>query len=346
MKLPYILTLMLLLIALQGCKSGKTPNSSTADAVEQLKQIKLAGTTSIKVFYEQLPSASGAAYTSSGLYVLGDDSPYLFQLNDSFQVIKKHVLFADSSGIDRGRLPKSTKPDLESMAQFKYGRDEMLLLAGSGAAPTRSSAYLINLSEDMAVTQLDFTRFYTFLKRVLKLETNGQLNLEGMAMDEVYTYLLQRPLGISGNTLIRFDTNAFKRFLMFDGDIPAAALYHFDLPKLGQTQAGFSGAYTLGDKLFFTASVEDSPSAVEDGEVLGSYLGMIDLKALPYATNSAAPLAVPMLKLSNPDGSGYVGKAESLVVLPEQEQGKYKVIILSDDDQGHSELLQVQLVVE
>ncbi|RIJ43093.1 DUF6929 family protein [Pontibacter oryzae] len=346
MKLPYILYLMLLLAALQACKSGKTPNRAASDAAERLQQIKLTGTTTAKMFYEQLPSASGAEYTSSGLYVLGDDSPYLFQLNESFQVVKKYVLSVDSSGINGGRLPKASKPDLESMAYFKYGRDEMLLLAGSGASTARNRAYLINLSENMAVTPLDLSRLYTFLKRVLKLETNGQLNLEGMAMDGVYTYLLQRPLGINGNTLIRFDTNAFKRFLMYDGDLPAAALYHFDLPKLGQKQAGFSGAYTVGDKLFFTASVEDSPSAVEDGEVLGSYIGMIDLNALPYATNPAKPLAVPTLALNNPNGTGYVGKAESLVVFEGQEPGKYKVIVLSDDDQGHSELLQVQLVIE
>ncbi|ARS37876.1 hypothetical protein CA264_14250 [Pontibacter actiniarum] len=305
--------------------------------------MNLTATTRAKRLFEEIPSASGVAHVQNAFYVVGDDSPFLYQLNEEYQLVQRHALF-DSSGVVNGRIPKAAKPDLESMTHFSYGRDELLLLLGSGASEARNKAYLVNLTDDMAVQELDLSRFYTFVKRVLRIENEGVLNIEGLAMDDVYTYLLQRPAGAGSNILIRMDTDDFKQFVLSKGDIPAAAVYYFKLPVLGQSPAGFSGAYTLDDKLFFTASVEDTPNAIDDGEVLGSFIGVIDLNALPYATDELNPLEVPATKLQNPDGSAYIGKAESLVV-NRLEEGQYRVVVLSDDDAGHSELLEVQLGV-
>ncbi|GAB3822486.1 hypothetical protein GCM10028895_27100 [Pontibacter rugosus] len=310
-----------------------------------MKQLELTATTQRKYFYQSIPSASGLEYVQNFFYIVGDDSPFLYKLNEQFKLEQTYALF-DTADFATGRIPKAIKPDLESMAHFTYGRDEMLLLLGSGATDARNKGFLVNLSEGNAVRELNLSRFYTFLKRVLKLETEGQLNLEGLAIDNTYTYLMQRPLGPGANVLIRFDSNDFKHFLMNDGAIPAAAVYHFELPSAEQHRASFSGAYTLGDKLFFTASIEDAPNAIEDGEVLGSFIGVIDLKALPYATDALKPLTVPAVVIRNSDNSPYIGKAESLVVMQGEEQGFFKVIVVSDDDLGHSELLELQLQVK
>lgn len=346
MKHSYLLYFLTPLLLLQACKpEPPQASASSSEAVEKMQVLKLTARTTREVFYEQLPSASGLEYVQGTFYVLGDDSPYLFQLNEKYELVNRTPLF-DTTGVVNGRIPKAVKPDLESMAAFTYGRDDMLLLLGSGASKARNKGYLINLSEEMEVQELNMSRFYTFLKQVLRLESEGQLNLEGLATDQVYTYLLQRPLGAGGNTLLRFNTDAFKDFILGRAEMPAVAVYHFKLPQIGQLPSGFSGAFAMGGKLFFTASVEETPNAIEDGEVLGSFLGMIDLRALAYASDAVNPLQVPVVQLQHEDGTAYRGKAESLVVIAGKEPQKYKVVIVSDDDKGHSGLLEVELELE
>ncbi|WP_276498897.1 DUF6929 family protein [Pontibacter litorisediminis] len=345
MKHRYLLYFLMPLLLLQACKSEPPQTSVTTNqAAAHMKELKLIATTSRQVFYEQLPSASGLEYVEGVFYVLGDDSPFLYQLDKDYKLVGRYPLF-DTTGVINGRIPKDVKPDLESMGTFTYGRDAMLLLMGSGASKARNKGYLVNLTDDMQVQELDLSRFYTFLKQVLRLEQDGQLNLEGLAMDNTYAYLLQRPAGGGPNTLLRFDADGFKNFILGKADIPPVALYHFKLPEMRQLVAGFSGAYAVDGKLFFTASVEETHNAIEDGEVHGSYVGLIDLRALPYAFDPATPLQVPVAQLTNEDGTGYVGKAESLVVLKGEGQ-QFKVVVVSDDDKGHSELLEVQLQLE
>ncbi|MDX5436276.1 MAG: hypothetical protein LPK03_03740 [Pontibacter sp.] len=341
----HLYLLLFALFLLPACRSDKPATSVTSSsAVDQMQTLELKAETKRILFFQSIPSASGLVRVQDAFYIVGDDSPFLFQLNDSFALAQQHPIF-DITGVVDGRIPKAVKPDLEAMTHFSYGRDELLLLLGSGASAARNKGYLVNLTDRMKVQELNMSRFYTFLKKVLRLESEGMLNLEGLAMDNVYTYLLQRPLGTGANVLLRFDTSAFKDFVLGYGGVPAVAVYHFELPQLGQRRASFSGAYSFQGKLFFTASVEDTPNAIDDGEVLGSFIGLIDLRTLPYATDAVNPLSVPAVGLRKPDGSLYTGKAESLVVM-EGEEEAYRVIIVSDDDKGHSELLEVQLEVK
>ncbi|MBC5993744.1 DUF6929 family protein [Pontibacter cellulosilyticus] len=311
-----------------------------------MKSLSLKATMVGNQPLQEIPSASGIEFVEGAYYVIGDDSPYLYQLDEQFKLINKYSLFESGKLGESGRLPKAEKPDLESIAGFTYGRDNMLLIFGSGASEARNKGYLVNLSEKGTVKELDLSRFYTFLKRTLKIETEGLLNIEALAMDNIYTYLLQRPLGSGVNVLFRFDSDDFKDFLLRNGPIPAVAVYHFTLPGIGQNSAGFSGAYALGDKLFITASVEDTPNAIDDGEVLGSLLGVIDLNALPYATNSANPLAVPAVQVAAENGAAFKGKVESLVVKKTEVKNRYHMIIVTDDDRGGSKLLEVELKLD
>lgn len=345
MRQLYYLYFMLALLLLQSCKTEPPAQSATRhEAPDQMMQLHLKATTTRQVFYQNIPSASALEHVQGSFYVLGDDSPYLYRLNGKYELVQRYALF-DTTGFENGRIPKDKKPDLESMTLFTYGRDNMLLLLGSGATSAREKGYLVNLTDRMQVQELNLSSFYTFLRQVLQLQQEGELNLEGLAMDKVYTYLLQRPAGTGVNVLLRFDTDAFKDFILGHRPMPAVALYYFTLPQLAGLPSGFSGAYALEGRLFFTASVEDTPNAIDDGQVHGSFVGLLDLRALPAASDAANPLQVLVVQLLGEDGTAYVGKAESLVVLPGEEK-MYKVIVVSDDDKGHSELLELALEVE
>ena len=338
--LYFLLTPLLLL----SCKSEPPASSrSTAQLTELPEPVQLSATTTRQVFYQDLPSASGLEYAQGSFFVLGDDSPFLYRLNEKYELTQRYPIF-DTTSIKGGRIPKDIKPDLESMALFTFGRDELLLLLGSGSAKNREVGYLVNLTKKIEVKELDLARFYTFLRQVLRLEPTEQLNLEGLAIDKAYTYLLQRTLSKGQNVLFRFEADAFEDFILGRGGIPAVAVYYFTLPQIGELHAGFSGAFALDGELFFTASVEETPNAIDDGTVHGSFLGRIDLRTLPHASDEANPLTVPVVQLTNEDGSPYMGKAESVVV-QKGEEGKYKAVVVSDDDKGHSELLELELTI-
>lgn len=329
-----------------SCKSTE-PVRITAEppALIRMGSMKLEATIVNRQSFRYIPSASGMEYVQGSYYVLGDDSPFLYQLDGKYELVKKYPLF-DTTSFKTGRIPKSDKPDLESMAHFTYGRDQMLLLLGSGSSKTRNKGYLVNLSDLKDVRVVDFSRFYTFLKRILQIEQEGELNIEGLAMNNAYAFLLHRSLATGINVLFRFNADDFKDFLIRGKGLPPAAVYYFKLPVVGENFAGFSGAYILDDKLFITASVEDTPNAINDGEVLGSFIGAIDLMALPYASDEKEPLQVPSVQLMNIDGSIFKGKAESLVVTKAIGEKKYKAVVVTDDDKGGSELLEVELKVE
>lgn len=347
MMYRYLFCLAAMALALTSCKSNEPAITSTeAPALIHMKNINLEAAMTGSRPLEGIPSASGIELVQGSYYVIGDDSPFLYQLDEQFKVVKKYTLFEAGKLENGGRIPKSVKPDLESMTSFVYGRDDMILLFGSGASPARNKGFLVNLTEEAKVQEVDLSRFYTFLKKILKIETEGQLNIEALAMDKAYTYLLQRPLGSGVNILFRFDSDDFKDYLLRNGELPAAAVYHFTLPGIGQNKAGFSGAYALEDKLFITASVEDTPNAIDDGEVLGSLIGVIELNALPYATNPDNPLAVPTTQLQGKNGEAFKGKVESLVVTRGEKKDAYKMVLVTDDDKGGSELLEVEVKID
>ncbi|MFD2067223.1 DUF6929 family protein [Pontibacter silvestris] len=299
-----------------------------------------------KIFFENLPSASGLESTfPDSYYVLGDDSPFLYRLDSSYTLAEQYPLFS-TENFTGGRIPKALKPDLECMAQFKYRGENYLFMLGSGSTEARYKGFAVNLDRQYEVTELELNTLYAFLKQVTSRNKNEQLNLEGLAMDNKHVYLLQRSLSSVGNVLFRFETDSFISYLMESQALPAASVFYFSLPQLDQYTSGFSGAYVFHNYLFFTASVEGTTNVVDDGEMLGSYLGYIELEDFDLATSPDKPLNATAFPLKYKDGTSYKGKAESLVIDYVDKQWNYKAVVVSDDDLGHSELLEVLVKVK
>ncbi|MBK8681072.1 MAG: hypothetical protein IPN31_04040 [Bacteroidetes bacterium] len=104
------------------------------------------------------------------------------------------------------------------------------------------------------------------------------------------------------------------------------------MPKINGIEAGFSGATALkGEpKIIFTASVENTNNAYDDGEILGSVIGVIDI------SNNTISDAIIYCQIPNTDINL---KVESVTVEEEIAKGKIKVILITDDDQGNSTIL-------
>lgn len=326
------------------------------------------------IFYDDIPSASGIEMAGDFYYVIGDDSPYLYKLDRSFKLVERIVL-TDTATFKSGRVAKGEKLDLEGITSFNLDNKFFLLMLGSGSGPMRNSGYLAEIpsstSGQVSAFKFKLDPIYQHLQSDKEIVEEGLLNIEGVAVGDDRLYLLQRGIGNGKNVLLSYDLKAFYSYISYTApvneaspssgnnqdasgavnnsslkrtppELPVPEKYYFNLPLLGKLQAGFSGAYFFDNKLFFTASLEDTQDAVNDGEVFGSYIGYIPLEAL--TASSPAVIDVPAAVITRPDGATYPGKVESLVVLDRGAGGKrYKVIVVSDDDKGNSELLEIQV---
>ncbi|MEO6346858.1 MAG: hypothetical protein ABIO60_03020 [Aquaticitalea sp.] len=72
-----------------------------------------------------IPSASGIEQIGNELYVIGDNSPWLYQLNELFEVIDKHLLLEN---VKDNSPPKALKPDFEAMKNVKIDEEMELLI--------------------------------------------------------------------------------------------------------------------------------------------------------------------------------------------------------------------------
>ncbi|RZL09769.1 MAG: hypothetical protein EOO62_13755 [Hymenobacter sp.] len=99
-----------------------------------------------EVILPQLPSASGVEIIGPTAYVVSDDAPYLFLLDAATLAPTGQVQLFETSEFGTGRIPKASKPDLESMAAIRGpGGVAGLLLCGSGSRPNREIGYFVGL---------------------------------------------------------------------------------------------------------------------------------------------------------------------------------------------------------
>lgn len=343
LKCLYLICLALLS---QSCRhEGLT--GGTAYYQPQLKMEALIEKT---LFFDTLPSASGLEMLGNHFYVVGDDSPYLYRLDQNFNLVSQEPIF-DTVGFENGRIAKADKPDLEGMTILQYQGKPYLLMMGSGSAPNRRKAFLYNICGDdlcregegvQGARTINLEALYQQLEAEDTLG-GASLNIEGVAAGHGRLYLLQRAIGTGQNVLISYKLAEFIPYLLGEPGVrlPQYELTYFRLPELNFLQAGFSGAYVFDDKLFFTASLEDTNDAIGDGAVLGSYIGYIPFNRL--ARQDTVHLQATLIM--QPDGKPYTGKAESLVVTRREGRGKYRMVVVSDDDQGGSELLELVLTM-
>ncbi|MDO7847520.1 hypothetical protein Q5H92_14215 [Hymenobacter sp. M29] len=274
-----------------------------------------------------LPSASGVEIIGGTAYIIGDDAPLLYQLDAHTLAVTGRVPLFETTAFGTGRLPKADKPDLECMAALIWpdGRPGLLLL-GSGSLPTRTRGWFVptaGASQPPEVVNL--APLYDLLRPQLPAGT--VLNLEAAATTETELLLFQRTVGRADAALLfRLPLAATLAFMASGGAAPAVGRLSFELPEIAGSPAGFSGATFVDGLLFVTASVENTTDAVLDGEVLGSFVGLVNLD-----TQEAA-----FARLAWRDGRAYRGKVEGLAVRRSMGRHHWELLLVTDDDQGGS----------
>ncbi|MDB5271166.1 MAG: hypothetical protein JWP58_4206 [Hymenobacter sp.] len=276
-----------------------------------------------------LPSASGVEIIGPVAYVIGDDSPYLYQLDAATLALTGRIaLFEAAADFASGRIAKPVKPDLECMVALTWpdGRAGLLLL-GSGSRPNRARGWFVPAAGPQLPEAVDLTALYAAL--AAHLPAGVVLNLEAAATTDTELLLFQRTVGRADAALLYVlplaETLAFLTSKTGTNP-PTAHQLVFELPLIEGCPAGFSGATFVDGRLFVAASVENTADAVLDGAVLGSFVGVVDVAA------HTATFA----RLAWADGRPYYGKVEGLAVRQQLADGQFELLLVTDDDAGGS----------
>jgi len=207
-------------------------------------------------------SASGLLYHQDKLYIISDNSTFLYEFSISNESLNKIPLVDNS----QENITKKDKPDFESITMFE--KDIIILSSGSTEKRNKVIQYK-TLSQKVKV--IDFTELYLNIKNQLDIN-DEELNIEGLiTIDNAY-YFFQRGNSVTSKNVIIYAEDAL--------DNQKFNFIPFDLPKIKNVTATFTDAIIVDDKIYFLAAAEDTSSTYDDGAVMGSIIGTINLKTL------------------------------------------------------------------
>ena len=207
-------------------------------------------------------SASGLVYKDNSLFVISDNSSFLYEYHIEEKELSTIKLFENS----QENIPKKDKFDFESIAL----KGNELHLLGSGSTSKREKRITYNL-ETAAIEVKDLSKLYKFLKQTTSI-SDDELNIEGAIFCNENWLLFQRGNGANSRNGI-FKTKSL--------EIEShTELVKVKLPKIEHVETSFTDAILVEDKIYFLATAEDTTSTYDDGEILGSLIGRMDSETL------------------------------------------------------------------
>ena len=278
---------------------------------------------------QDIPSASGIVNIADKYYVVGDDSPFLFCLDTRLQLLSKTKIFS-AAHVKGDRITKKHKPDFEAMEQIN---EHEIAIFGSGSkSPARDYSVRVLLKDGMEVETYSISGFYAHLKS-LDIFGDTELNIEAAAVHREELFLFNR----RKNLVISFSYKEFINHVIHKSQLPEVKIIEVKLPKVKGIEAGFSGATAFQEKLvlIFTASVEDTDNAYDDGEVLGSFIGLLDIES--------GELMGELHSIESPDETHGPLKVESVAIEKAISDKEFRLLLTTDSDGGDSLLLRADL---
>jgi hypothetical protein len=296
-----------------------------------------------------IPSASAVEVINGNIYIVGDDSSFLYVLKYDLTILAEVPLYkVKAEDLVGNRILKKKKADLECITKLTINGYPHLLILGSGSkSPRRDVAFLVKLptpyNRKHLVWEISLVKWYSFLRMNEEVTgPDGVLNFEAAASTDEYLYIFNR----ENNATLRFDMPEFIEFIQGHTDsIPFPTVMATELPQIGGIRAGFSGADYFDHKLFFTAAAENTSNAIDDGEIMGSAVGILSFNGEEktrgkltggFTGNVSQFTLIPTIQ-------DRLLKIESISVYEKENEDTYIAIAVSDDDKGGSDILMLQL---
>lgn len=209
-------------------------------------------------------SASGLIYKDDSLLIIGDNSGFLYEYNIVTKNLQRHEIVENVGE----NISKSEKPDFEAITYF----GDSLYIFGSGSTEKRNKMIQINTLAKEIKTN-DLTNLYSVMQNFGEIKPED-FNIEGAVFDSENWYLFNRGNGISNkNTIFTIHAKSL-------GEEFALVATNYKLPKIKGVRSSFTDAVLVEDKIYFLSTAEDTKSTYDDGEILGSFIGRIDIKTM------------------------------------------------------------------
>lgn len=209
-------------------------------------------------------SASGLIYKDNSLFIIGDNSGFLYEYTIATQTLQQHEIIENA----KTNIIKSEKPDFEAITHF----GDTLYVFGSGSTPKRNKMVQINTLQKEISTN-DLTDLYAVMQSFAQIKPED-FNIEGAIYTGEEWYLFNRGNGKSAkNVLFTIQgKNLVNEFNIISNT--------YKLPKIKGIRSSFTDAVAIDGKIYFLATAEDTQSTYLDGEILGSFIGSIDTKTM------------------------------------------------------------------
>ena len=210
-------------------------------------------------------SASGLIYKDNSLLIIGDNSGFLYEYHIDSKDLKRHPLLENPTE----NTLKKDKADFEAITH--YG--DSLYIFGSGSTEKRNKMIQVNSSDKKIIATNDIAALYATLQSFGAIKPED-FNIEGAIYTGESWFLLNRGNGSSTkNVLFTIEgKNLTNDFMILSNA--------YKLPKTKGVRSSFTDAVLVDDSIYFLATAEDTQSTYDDGEVLGSLIGRINLKTM------------------------------------------------------------------
>ena len=289
-------------------------------------------------------AGSGLTRLGGRLALIQDDANFVALFDPDGRGVESILLPAGLDGrrqFDDRWGNKKSKLDLEACTTVLEGDSQVLVAFGSGSSPAREYILVIEraTSASPCIKLHHAPAFYAALRSHVDF-AGSELNVEGAAYLGGDTLrLFQRGNGsIRGDQLpVNATCDVSWQTLRHHLDDAAAApptpenIVQYDLGLMEGVRLSFTDGAVRCGCVFFTATAEASPDAVQDGPVMGSILGEIN-------EGGGARWAV----LQDQDGGRLRSKVEGLS-LDEHDRRRAWVSIDPDDPCAASEICEIEL---
>jgi hypothetical protein len=209
-------------------------------------------------------SASGLIYKDNNLFIIGDNSGFLYEYNIESKNLQRHEIIENATE----NIIKSEKPDFEAITHF----GDNLYVFGSGSTAKRNKMIEINTLEKEIRTN-DLVDLYSVMQSFAEIKPED-FNIEGAIYTGEEWYLFNRGNGKSAKNILFTiqGKNLINEFNILSNN--------YKLPKINGVRSSFTDAVAIDDKIYFVATAENTISTYDDGEILGSFIGCIDTKTM------------------------------------------------------------------
>jgi len=212
-----------------------------------------------------LGSASGLIYHDNTILAIGDNSSYLYEYQIKEDKLERHALAENA----QENMAKKFKPDFEAITQYQ----DSLYIFGSGSTENRNVMVQVDAKTKTVIASNDLSNLYLAMQSFGEIKPED-FNLEGAIYNGQTWFLFNRGNGKTNKNIV-FTIDA--KNLTNEFRILSNA---FKLPKIKGVRTSFTDAILVDDKIYFLATAENTESTYDDGEVLGSIIGRIDVNKM------------------------------------------------------------------